>query len=127
MVVPLFAASVAILVLAVRSARLSVDEHGVSWGFGGLGIFVRRDRIVTCRVYADAVAVVQRRGFTWYLCARDYAPFTAVVAAVTRARLPATVENGPTPLRARLQSYGTAVDLLLVLDALGVTCAFLLL
>jgi hypothetical protein len=126
MVLPLFCGAVALVILAVRAAALSIDDSGVSWGVGPLAFRLRARAIETCRHHADAVAVVRRGGrFTWYVCARDYQPFPEVVAAFRRARLPATEDGGPAPLAARLQSYGVAVDLLIVVDALAVTALFL--
>lgn len=125
MVAPLFASTVALMVFVVRNARLRIDDSGVSWGFGILAFRVPLRRIRSCRLYSDAVALMVRPGFTWYVCARDYVPFPDVVAALARAGLPLEREAGPTPLRARLQSYGTAIDLLLIVDAIGVTLLFL--
>jgi hypothetical protein len=129
MVAALFGATIAALVLVVRLAALSVDDLGVSWGFGALAFRMRAGAIAACRVYRDAIAVQPSRGrrFTWYLCARDYGPFDELVAAFRRAGLPVTDDGGRTPFRARLQSYGTPMDVLLLLDIVGITGAFLLL
>ena len=127
MVLPLFCATVAFVIFAVRLAALAVDDGGVSWGIGFLAFRMRAAVVSGCRIYRDAVAVTRRgRRFTWYVCARDYTPFAEVVAAFRRSRLPLEEDGGPAPLAARLQSYGLAVDLLLVLDALIVTAVFLI-
>jgi hypothetical protein len=127
MVVPLFCITVALVVLGVRLAGLSIDDGGVSWGVAFLAFRLRARNIEHCRVYRDAVAVTRRgRRFTWFVCARDYGPFPEVLAAFRSTRLPLEEDGGAAPLAARLQSYGTAVDLLLVLDALVVTAMFLL-
>lgn len=127
MVLPLFCATVAFVIFAVRLAGLAVDDAGVSWGIGFLAFRMRAAAVSGCRIYRDAVAVTRRgRRFTWYVCARDYAPFPEVVAAFRRTHLPLEEDGGPAPFAARLQSYGLAVDLLLVLDALIVTFAFLI-
>jgi hypothetical protein len=118
--------AVAVLVIVVRSARLSVDERGVTWGFRGFSFHVPRARIKVARLYRDAVAVVPQRGFPWYLSARDYTPFAQLVAGFRRSGV--TLEERSerrAPLRARLQAYGMALDVLLALDAVGAT--FLLL
>jgi hypothetical protein len=128
MVVPLFCATVAFVIFAVRLAALGVDDGGVSWGIGFFAFRMRAAAVVGCRIYRDAVAVTRRgRRFTWYVCARDYSPFPEVVAAFRRTRLPLEEDGGPAPLAARLQSYGLAVDLLLLLDAVAVSLAFLFL
>jgi hypothetical protein len=119
MVAALFAGLIALLVLVVRLAALGVDDGGVSWGYPALSFLMPAARIRCCRVYRDSVAVEGR--FTWYLCARDYGPFPDLVAALRRTRLPVVDNGGRTPFRARLQSYGTALDTLLVLDILAST------
>jgi len=125
MIVPLFCITVALVVLGVRLAALTVDDSGVSWGMGLLAFRLRVAVIESCRVYRDAVAVTRRgRRFTWYVCARDYGPFPEVLAAFRRSRLPCLEDGGAAPLAARLQSYGLAIDFLLVVDALAVTAVF---
>ena len=127
MIVPLFCTTVALVVLGVRMAGLTVDDGGVSWGMGLIAFRLRAPAIESCRLYRDAVAVTRRgRRFTWYVCARDYGPFPEVVGAFRRSRLPLVEDGGPAPLAARLQSYGLAIDFLLVIDALAVTAVFLL-
>jgi hypothetical protein len=113
---------VLVLVVAViRSARLGVDDDGVSWGWGDLSFGVSRERIRVCRLYRGSAAVVMRRGSTWYLSGRDYTPFFEVMAALRRAGLPLEEHDRGAPLRARLQAYGLALDVLLVLSILGST------
>lgn len=104
--------AIALLVVAVRSASLSVDDDGVGWGFGALSFRVPRGKLRVCRLYANALAVVSRRG-TWYILARDYAPFERIGEALRRAGLP--VEDHPrrAPIGAWLQGYGFALDILL--------------
>jgi hypothetical protein len=70
-------------------------------------------------VYRDAVAVVQRRGSTWFVSGHDWDLFDRVPGALRRAGLPAESHDRRAPLRARMQSYGTVLDLLLVADALA--------
>jgi hypothetical protein len=111
----------ALLVVAVRSARLGIDEDGVSWGWGGFSFAVKRDRIRVCRIYRDAAAVIMRRGSTWYLSGRDYTPFVDVVAALRRAGFPLEEHGRRAPIRARLQAYGVALDVLLVIACAGAT------
>jgi hypothetical protein len=81
MVLPMFQTAVAGLALAVRLAALRIDVDGVGWGWGEWAFLMRRERIAVLRLYRDAVAVAARRGFAWYLSARDYSPFSALLAA----------------------------------------------
>jgi hypothetical protein len=118
---------VALVILTVRMAGLTVDDSGVSWGVGLFAFRMRGPRIESCRLYRDAVAVTRRgRRFTWFVCARDYGPFPEVVDAFRRSRLPLVEDGGPAPLAARLQSYGLAIDCLLVIAAIAVTGVFIL-
>jgi len=114
----------AMLVLVVRQAAVGVDEDGVSWGWGGFSFRAGRARIKLCRIYGDAVAVVMKRGSTWYLTGRDYTPFARLAAAVRASRLPVEEIPRNAPLAARLQAYGVALDIILILDALVATFVF---
>jgi hypothetical protein len=60
------------------------------------------------------VALEARRGSWWFLAARDWDRFDAIVRQLRRAELPLTDHDRTAPLRARLQSYGRFLDLLLV-------------
>lgn len=114
---------IALLVVAVRSAALSVDDDGIGWGFGSLAFRVRRDRLKVARLYHNALAVVSGRG-TWYILARDYAPFGRIGEALRRAGLPVEEHARKAPLAAWLQGYGLALDTLLVLDVIGAILLF---
>jgi hypothetical protein len=116
---------IALVVIAVRTARMGIDDDGVSWGWGDLAFSVKKTRIRACRVYRDAAAVVMRRGSTWYLSARDYTPYAEVVAALRRAGIPIEEHPRRAPLRARLQAYGVALDVLTILAVLGATFLYL--
>jgi hypothetical protein len=117
--------ALALLVLTIRSARVTIDEDGLRWGWGAVGFRLARARIAGARVYADAVAISLTRGTTWYLSARDYAPYGELVAALGRAGLELRREPGRAPLRARLQAYGLALDVILLAAVLGATAVFL--
>ena len=112
-------ASVAGVGYAVRRARLRIDSGGVRWGWNEIGFRVTRDEVTSIDVYRDAVAVVQRRGSTWFVSARDWDLFERVPGALRRAGLPTAAHDRPAPIGARLQSYGVVLDLLLVGDALA--------
>ncbi|HWM85963.1 MAG TPA: hypothetical protein VNO33_09000 [Kofleriaceae bacterium] len=119
----LMCASVAGVGYAVRRARLRIDAEGVRWGWSEIGFRVRRDELSAIDVYLDAVAVKQRRGSTWYVSGRDWDLFERVPVALRRAGLPLEAHERRAPLGARLQSYGTVLDLLLVADALAAVFA----
>lgn len=122
-VLPVFCGLVAFIAWGVRIGRLQVDADGVAWGVGGLRFRMRGDRILVARLYRDAVAVVPRygTGMPWYLSARDWTPWTEVARAFRRSGLPLEVHDRRAPLIAKLQGYGLALDLILVLNALIAT------
>lgn len=119
LVVSLVCASIAGVGYAVRRARLRVDGDGVRWGWSEIGFRVRRDEMSAIDLYRDGVAVRQRRGSTWFLAGGDWERFERMPGALRRARLPAAVQERRAPMRARLQGYGTVLDVLLVADALA--------
>jgi hypothetical protein len=121
MMLPLVALSLGLLALAVRSARLRIDEDGVHWGWGTIGFTMAAAKIRTVRVHKDAIALVPKRGFPWYLAARDWQPFPDVARAFSGKGMSVERHEGRAPLAARLQGYGSFLDLLLVLAVLLVT------
>jgi hypothetical protein len=60
------------------------------------------------------VALEARRGSWWFLAARDWDRFEALVRQLRRSELPLLDHDRAAPLRARLQSYGRFLDLLLL-------------
>jgi len=120
---PVLFIGIGILGYAVRTARLRVDVDGVRWGWGFYGFRMSNDRITATLVYDDAIAFKSRRGSTWYVAARDWYRFDGVARALRKADMPFQRNRGKAPLRARLQSFGIALDLLLVADAFGATFA----
>jgi len=111
---PIAFAAFALLGLAIRRARLSVTRDGVRWGWSGFGFHQEAGRIRCAHIYQDGVALEVRRGSWWFLAARDWDRFDALVRQLRRAGLPLADHDGAAPLRARLQGYGRALDLLLV-------------
>lgn len=122
-VAPLVCVSVAATCHAVRRACLRIDADGLRWGWRALGVRMRPERMRVVHAYADALAVVPRRGSTWYLAARDWAGFERMADALRRARLPVVPASGRAPVGARLQGYGLALDALLMACALVATLA----
>jgi hypothetical protein len=112
--------------LAVRRARVTVDASGVRWGWGWLGFRLERDRIRAVDVFTDAIAFRPRRGSTWFLTAWDWDRFDALVLALERSGLALTRNDRRAPIGARLQSYGRALDGLLVIAMLGTALMLLL-
>jgi hypothetical protein len=65
---------------------------------------------------------VPRRGFTsWYLGRRDWHPFADLCAEVRRSGLPYEAKARRAPILALLQSYGITLDLLLLIDIIGIS------
>lgn len=123
LVAPLMCVSIAAVGYAVRAARIRVDGAGVRWGWRWAGFRMRRERMKQVHSYADAFALTPQRGSTWYLSSRDWDHFERVPKALRRARIPFARHPGRAPLRARLQSYGIVLDVLLVVNALAMTLA----
>jgi hypothetical protein len=124
-VVPMVCLSVAAVGHAVRRARLRIDGDGVRWGWRVIGFRLRRDRVARASAFADAVAIRPRRGATWYLCRRDWARFEGVAGALEATGIAVTRSRDRAPLGARLQSYGLALDILLLASAAAVSVALL--
>ena len=115
LVLPMAFTALALLGFLVRQATVAVSRDGVRWGWSTIGFTQQVARIVTAHVYQDGVALEARRGSWWFLAARDWDRFDALVRQLRRAELPVTDHEGRAPLRARLQSYGRVLDALLVL------------
>lgn len=111
---PVALALLGLLGLAIRHATVSVSRDGVRWGWSVLGFHQEAARLACAHVYRDGVALEARRGSWWFLAARDWDRFDALVRQLRRAELPLTEHDRKAPLRARVQSYGRFLDLLLV-------------
>jgi len=118
-VLPLAFAAIALLGFLVRRASVAVTRDGVRWGWATLGFTQEAARIVTAHVYRDGIALEAKRGSWWFLAARDWDRFDALVRQLRRAELPITDHEGKAPLRARLQSYGRFLDALLIFAMLA--------
>jgi hypothetical protein len=120
---PLMFLGIAVLGYAVRRARLRVDNEGFRWGWDSGGFRMSRERVAAVVLYDDALALLPRRGSTWYVSARDWAGFPEMARVLREAEVEYERVRARAPLGARLQSYGLVLDLLLVGDMLAATMA----
>lgn len=125
LVLPLAFTAVALLGFAVRRATVAVTRDGVRWGWASLGFTQEAARIVTAHIYTDGVALEAKRGSWWFLAARDWDRFDALVRQLRRAELPITDHARTAPLRARLQSYGRFLDGLLIASIIAASAVML--
>jgi hypothetical protein len=113
-VLPFAFALFALLGFIVRSARLEVTRDGVRWGWDAINFTQSASRIACAHVWRDGVTLETKRKNTWFLGARDWDRFDALVRQLRRAELPVQEHATKAPLRARMQSYGRFLDGLLV-------------
>jgi hypothetical protein len=118
-VLPVAFALFALLGFIVRSARLAITRDGVRWGWDQLGFTQEAARIACAHVWRDGITLQSRRGSWWFIAARDWERFDALVRQLRRVELPFEDHAETAPLRARLQSYGRFLDGLLVGSVIG--------
>ncbi len=116
---PLAFMALAAVGFAVRTARVTITRDGVRWGWTALGFHQPAARIAKAHVYRDGVALEARRGSWWFLGRRDWDRFEALVRQLKRTDLPFVEYPRAAPLRARLQSYGRFLDLMVIGAAVG--------
>ncbi|MBA3391909.1 MAG: hypothetical protein H0T89_04650 [Deltaproteobacteria bacterium] len=104
---------------AIRRARVAVTRDGVRWGWIAFGFHQSASKIVRAHIYRDGIALEAKQGSQWFLAARDWDRFDALVRQVRRSELPIAEHAGKAPLRQRLQSYGRFLDLLLIFAIVG--------
>jgi hypothetical protein len=124
-VLPVAFAACSLLGFLVRRARLAITRDGVRWGWHGLHFTQPAAHIVTAHVYRDGITLEARRGSWWFLAARDWDRFEALVRQLRRVELTIEDHDRTAPLRARLQSYGRFLDALLVGAMLGAAAVML--
>jgi hypothetical protein len=124
-VLPVAFAAFAAVGWAVRRARVAITRDGVRWGWTAFGFHQPASRIAVAHVYRDGIALEARRGSWWFLAARDWDRFDVLVRQLRRAELPLRDHPGNAPLRARLQSYGRFLDLLLLASVIGAAAVML--
>ena len=115
---PLVFVMLTALGFVIRRARVAVTRDGVRWGWDALGFGQPAAKIVRAHIYRDGIALEPRRGSQWFLAARDWERFDALVRQVRRA-MPSEEHAIKAPLRQRLQSYGRFLDALLVFSIAG--------
>ena len=118
-VLPIAFAAFAGLGVVVRRAHVAITRDGVRWGWTAFGFHQPAAQIAAAHIYEDGVALEARRGSWWFIAARDWERFDALVRQLRRAELPIRDHASKAPLRARLQSYGRFLDLLLLGSALS--------
>ena len=118
-VLPVAFAACATLGLAIRRAQVAITRDGIRWGWASFGFHQSVASLVAAHIYTDGVAVEAKRGSRWFISARDWDRFDALVRHLRRTELPRTDHAGRAPLRARLQSYGRFLDWLLRCSVLG--------
>lgn len=99
---------------AVRHASARVDKAGVTWGWGNTRVRMKRERIKEIVLYSDALALVPQRGSTWFLSVRDWFPMKTFSAEIAEQGFDLQVLDRRAPLRARLQSYGRMLDVVMI-------------
>jgi hypothetical protein len=124
-VLPIAFAAFAGLGFLVRRARVAITRDGVRWGWTSFGFHQPATRIATAHIYRDGITLEARRGSWWFIAARDWERFDVLVRHLRRAELPLRDHSGDAPLRARLQSYGRFLDLLLVGSVIGAAAVML--
>lgn len=118
-VLPCVFAALCLLGLAVRSARLAISRDGVRWGWGAVGFTQQVAKVVRASVYRDGITLESKRGSWWFLAQRDWDRFEALVRQLKRTELTIAEHEVKAPYRARMQSYGKFLDLLLVGSIIG--------
>ncbi len=112
----LITVGIALVAVVVRCAQLSVTHIGIRWGFEGMSFIARSENISRCHIYPDCVGVEMHKGGAWYLSGADWQPFEQFSDALEQATIPVVLsEKEKAPLRSRWQSYGYALDSMLVL------------
>lgn len=116
-VLPVSMVALSVIGVAVRRATVFIGRDGVRWGWRAIGFRQDAERIVEVRLYDDG-ATLRRKNGHWFLSSRDWARFEAMGRALTAANLPVAAYAGKAPFRHRMQSYGRALDALLILAVL---------
>ena len=116
---------VALVFMIIRQGRLRVDGGAVRWGWNLVSFRMPAERMASIRLYKDGASLVSHRRGAWHLLARDWERWSDVARAL--ARLPVKIERpeASVPFMGRLQSYGRALDIMLVINSVAATLVFL--
>jgi hypothetical protein len=74
---------------------------------------------VRASVYRDGVTLESKRGSWWFLSARDWDRFDALIRQLRRTDMQIAEHDIKAPFRARMQSYGKFLDFLLIGSIVG--------
>ncbi len=118
-VMPLALGSLAVLGWLIRSASITVARDGLRWGWQSIAFTRRAETIVQATAYLDGIALAGKRGAPWFLAATDWQKFPDLVRQLERAQLPVLHRSEKAPWRAKMQSYGRALDIMLLLSCCG--------
>jgi hypothetical protein len=118
LVLPAALALFGLLGIAVRHARLAVSRDGVRWGWTSLGFTQQTSRVAKAHVYRDGITLQAKRGSWWFLAARDWDRFDALVRQLRRTEMEIVDHDTKAPYRARMQSYGRFLDFMLIACAI---------
>ncbi len=113
-VLTLVCVSVAGVGFAVRRARVRIDAGGIRWGWAALGGRIGPARIKALHYYEKGMTVIRTTGSPWYISGYDWAPYGDIPKVCADAGLPLVRRPGAPPLRARMQAYGVALDVLVI-------------
>ncbi len=113
-VLALVCVSIAGVGYAVRKATVRIDAGGIRWGWSAIGGRVGPARIKALHYYEKGMAVVRPSGSPWYLSRYDWDLYARIPKVCADAGLPLVRKDGSPPLRARMQAYGVALDLLVL-------------
>ena len=116
---PLMCVCMAAVGLAVRTARVRVDNGGVHWGWKTAGFRMARGGLNSVRFYGSAISLESKKGSIWFLSAYDWDHFDRFPKAFEDSGQEVVHETGRVPIRARLQGYGMVLDGLMLFTLLG--------
>jgi len=119
LVLPVAMAIFAAIGISIRYARLAVSRDGVRWGWTSLGFTQQASAVRRASVYRDGITLESKRGSWWFLAARDWERFDALVRQLRRTEMAIVDHDRTAPFRARMQSYGRFLDAMLITAALA--------
>ncbi len=113
-VAPVMCLAIALVGLAVRNARVTIDQGGLFWGWKNLGGRVPKVQIVKILVYDSGLTMISKGRALWYLSEYDWDHFDKMANAFALAGIPVERRDGSAPWRARVKAYGVFLDGLMI-------------